>query len=53
MEGLIMQCPWCQFDNREGVRFCEDCGAKFEIECPTCKAAIPLGGNSVVNAATD
>jgi class 3 adenylate cyclase/tetratricopeptide (TPR) repeat protein len=38
-----MQCPACHSDNREGVRFCEECGAKFEIECPTCKALIPLG----------
>ena len=38
-----MQCPKCQFDNREGVKFCEDCGAKFEIECPACKADIPFG----------
>jgi len=38
-----MQCPNCQFDNREGVKFCEDCGAKFEIECPACKAYIPYG----------
>jgi class 3 adenylate cyclase/tetratricopeptide (TPR) repeat protein len=38
-----MKCPACQSDNREGVRFCEECGAKFEIECPTCMALIPLG----------
>ncbi len=38
-----MQCPECQFDNREGVQFCEDCGAKFEIECPVCKADISFG----------
>lgn len=38
-----MQCPKCQFDNREGVKFCEDCGAKFEIECPVCKSDIPFG----------
>ncbi|RLB85509.1 MAG: hypothetical protein DRH26_18215, partial [Deltaproteobacteria bacterium] len=37
-----MKCPICQFDNREGVKFCEDCGAKFELECPACKANIPL-----------
>ncbi|MGV7222898.1 MAG: adenylate/guanylate cyclase domain-containing protein [Nitrospinales bacterium] len=37
-----MQCPKCQFDNREGVKFCEECGAKFELECPACKANIPL-----------
>ncbi len=38
-----MKCPECQFDNREGVKFCEECGAKFELECPTCKSNIPLG----------
>ena len=38
-----MKCPKCQSDNREGVKFCEECGAKFEIECPACKARIPLG----------
>ena len=38
-----MKCPSCQFENREGVKFCEECGAKFELECPACKANIPLG----------
>ena len=38
-----MQCPQCQFDNREGVKFCEECGAKFELKCPACKAKIPIG----------
>jgi len=43
MEGTIIQCPKCQFENREGVKFCEECGAKFDLECPACKANIPLG----------
>jgi class 3 adenylate cyclase/tetratricopeptide (TPR) repeat protein len=43
MEGTNMQCPKCQFENREGVKFCEECGSKFELECPVCKANIPLG----------
>jgi len=38
-----MQCPECQFDNREGVKFCEECGTEFELECPACKANIPFG----------
>jgi class 3 adenylate cyclase/tetratricopeptide (TPR) repeat protein len=42
MEGFKMQCPKCQFENREGVDFCEECGAKFELECPNCEAKIPL-----------
>ena len=37
-----MKCPKCQFDNREGVNFCEQCGAKMELICPNCKAKIPL-----------
>ena len=38
-----MQCPKCQTENREGMRFCEQCGAKMELQCPNCKATIPLG----------
>ena len=38
-----MQCPKCQFENREGVDFCEECGAKLELDCPNCDAKIPLG----------
>jgi class 3 adenylate cyclase/tetratricopeptide (TPR) repeat protein len=37
-----MKCRKCQSDNREGVKFCEECGAKLELECPACKAKIPL-----------
>jgi hypothetical protein len=36
-----MKCPACQFDNQEGVKFCEQCGAKFEIQCPNCQAKVP------------
>src|SRR5215204_57438 len=38
-----MQCPQCQFENRESVRFCEECGAKLEQVCPSCGAAVPPG----------
>ena len=38
-----MRCPKCQFDNREGVKFCEACGTKMELVCPNCGAQIPLG----------
>jgi class 3 adenylate cyclase len=43
MEGIKMKCPDCQFENREGVKFCEECGAKLELRCPNCDADIPLG----------
>ena len=38
-----MKCPKCESDNRKGIRFCEECGAKLELECPDCKAKITLG----------
>jgi class 3 adenylate cyclase/tetratricopeptide (TPR) repeat protein len=38
-----MKCPKCHSENREGVKFCEDCGARMEIKCSSCNAFIPLG----------
>ncbi len=38
-----MKCPKCQAENRDGVKFCEECGTRMEIECPGCGAKIPLG----------
>lgn len=35
-----MLCPSCGSDNREGARFCADCGAKLESACPACGAAV-------------
>ena len=31
-----MQCPNCQFENREGVNFCIECGNSLETYCPSC-----------------
>jgi class 3 adenylate cyclase len=31
-----MKCPECQFENREGARFCIECGEKLERNCPRC-----------------
>ncbi len=38
-----MKCPKCQTENRDDVKFCEECGTRMEIECPSCGAKIPLG----------
>ncbi len=38
-----MKCPKCHSENREGIKFCEECGAKMEIQCPSCGALIPMG----------
>jgi predicted ATPase/class 3 adenylate cyclase len=34
-----MKCPICQLENREGAKFCNECGHKFEITCPKCGIA--------------
>jgi class 3 adenylate cyclase len=31
-----MQCPECQFENREGAKFCKECGEKLELACQKC-----------------
>jgi hypothetical protein len=33
-----MKRPNCQFENREGAKFCNRCGYKFELTCPECRA---------------
>ena len=35
-----MKCPRCQSQNREGVRFCEECGARLVTSCPSCGAEL-------------
>jgi class 3 adenylate cyclase/tetratricopeptide (TPR) repeat protein len=31
-----VKCPRCQSENREGVRFCEECGSRLALTCATC-----------------
>jgi len=31
-----MKCPKCQFENREGAKFCKKCGSRLELLCPSC-----------------
>ena len=31
-----MECPKCQYENREGAKFCRKCGARLELTCPKC-----------------
>ncbi len=35
-----MKCPKCQTDNREGARFCDQCGAALALNCPSCDAEL-------------
>jgi len=36
-----MQCPKCQFENPEGIKFCGQCGAKLERVCLSCNSPNP------------
>ena len=37
-----MKCFTCQSDNREGVKFCEECGTNIAIVCSGCDSRIPV-----------
>ncbi|MGD1154058.1 MAG: adenylate/guanylate cyclase domain-containing protein [Syntrophales bacterium] len=36
-----MNCPKCQFENPEGVKYCGDCGTRLENSCPKCNYINP------------
>jgi hypothetical protein len=36
-----MKCSKCQFEKRDGIKFCEKCGLKMELVCHACGAKIP------------
>jgi hypothetical protein len=38
-----MKCPKCQFENREGAKFCKDCGANLEVACSECGTVYEFG----------
>jgi class 3 adenylate cyclase/tetratricopeptide (TPR) repeat protein len=38
-----MTCPRCQTANREGARFCRECGTTFPAVCAACGATVEAG----------
>lgn len=38
-----MKCPRCQAENREGARFCRECGALLGAVCSSCGAEVQAG----------
>ena len=40
-----MQCPKCQFDNREGAKFCKNCGTELLLTCPQCNTSHTPGSS--------
>src|SRR5215471_6043386 len=39
----LVLCPRCRFNNRGSISFCEECGARLDLACPSCGAAVPPG----------
>ncbi|MEK7397747.1 MAG: adenylate/guanylate cyclase domain-containing protein, partial [Candidatus Poribacteria bacterium] len=35
-----MECPKCKHINRDGAKFCEECGEKLQLKCPNCGAEL-------------
>jgi class 3 adenylate cyclase/tetratricopeptide (TPR) repeat protein len=40
--GISMNCPDCQFENPDGMKYCGRCGKKFEKRCPNCDFLNPI-----------
>src|SRR5215471_19042211 len=38
-----MTCPRCQANNRDGARFCRECGTTFAAVCPSCGSMVEAG----------
>ena len=36
-----MKCSECSAENRDGAKFCNQCGSKLELECPQCRNLNP------------
>jgi double zinc ribbon protein len=42
-EGPGMQCPRCHAENRDGLRFSEDCGSRLTLTCAQCGGELAPG----------
>ena len=40
-----MRCPSCDFENREGIKFCENCGNQFSTIAPIPNSVRPISIN--------
>ena len=39
----MLRCGSCQAENRDGVKFCEECGSRLALNCANCGAEIQHG----------
>jgi len=45
-----MKCPKCQFNNRDGAKFCSECGSKLEMTCPAIGDNVNLASRTETTA---
>ena len=48
-----MKCPTCQTDNKEGAKFCIECGHQFELKCSNAVTCSPWWRSFVKCAGID
>ena len=41
-----MRCPRCRAENDAAARFCEDCGVRLDLTCPSCGAAVGVASSN-------
>ena len=41
--ATAMTCPRCHAENRDGLRFCEDCGSRLTLTCAQCGGELAPG----------
>lgn len=44
-----MHCPICGHENRQGAKFCAQCGNPFEVTCPVCSSTSPSNASFCSN----
>jgi class 3 adenylate cyclase/predicted ATPase len=47
-----MRCPHCQHENREGAKFCEECGTKLDLVCSSCGTTLRTNAKFCDNCGT-
>ena len=47
-----MHCASCGFNNRDGAKFCNECGSPLVLRCASCGTENPGGANSIAARAT-
>jgi uncharacterized membrane protein YvbJ len=53
MSSQPLTCPQCNFNNREGSRFCGQCGSSLVKYCPQCGHQMPVSASVCESCGVD